>query len=150
IELVIASRARPAAALEISADSAIASISSDLFTLNPFAFRLKMFSVGLFFLGRSRLSHKRSENSILRFSYSFRLSTGVWNRYILRGSPWYWLLHGETVIPMGSPACQQLISGLMRIYALCTVAFIIAGLTCPLLRRRYGRARLGCISQRNI
>lgn len=42
MELVIASRARPAAALEISEDSAIASISSDLFTLNPFDFRLKM------------------------------------------------------------------------------------------------------------
>ena len=42
IELVMASSARPAAALEMSADSAIASISSDLFTLNPFDFRLKM------------------------------------------------------------------------------------------------------------
>src|SRR5690606_35420920 len=35
IASTIESRARPAAALEISADAAIASISSDLFTLNP-------------------------------------------------------------------------------------------------------------------
>gem|GEM_PF-3825349 len=33
------------------------------------------------------------------------------------GNPWYRLLHGETVIPMGSSVCQQSMSGLVRIWA---------------------------------
>src|SRR5690554_541899 len=149
MELVIASNARPAAALEISADSAIASISSDLFTLNPFDFRLKMLEVG-FFSGLFRLSHKQSENSILLFFYSLRCFTGDRNRHILRGSPWYWLLHGETVIPMGSPTCQQLIPSLMSIYALGN----ITGIFFCFRRRRLARGifgrRIRCIFQGNV